>query len=240
MIRKHINRTLSPYLPAFANGTLRGWRLLLVVAWLRLDKHSRGMVEGLLHLKRAVELESLPQPSPAAWQGIRSRLEPVQPRPAARIFRAYPMAIGVGILILMTIAVFFWQALPPGIVLQWSLEGEQPATFNVYRAERSPGAADSALEFDLLEQIPANSGSGVYRFTDLSLLPGESYIYRVEALGPEGQTFTSSFVSGNSLQALPGQLAFLLVFALLAIGLSVLAKQPNLLRTNPFRTLLPG
>jgi hypothetical protein len=112
-------------------------------------------------------------------------------------------------LTLLLAATLIWQALPPGIVLQWSVEGSTPETFRVYRAE-----VDAGIEsrFELLDELPATAQAQKYTFIDFRLLPGQEYLYRVEGLNSAGQPAASQTITGQGVDALPGQLAILLVF----------------------------
>ena len=104
-----------------------------------------------------------------------------------------------------------WQTLPPGIVLEWSVQGQAPETFQVYRAVADTSQVVSDTQFKLLDEIPAAGQVQNYTFTDVRLLPGQNYVYRVEGLTATGQPAASQTIVGHGVDALPGQLAMLLV-----------------------------
>jgi hypothetical protein len=103
--------------------------------------------------------------------------------------------------------------------LQWSVEGEGAQGFHVYRATVEPGRTAEASDFVLLDEVPVRSGKEAYSFTDVRLLPGQEYVYRVEVLNQQGWPAASQTVTGRSADALPGQIAMLLVFLFAAYSL---------------------
>jgi hypothetical protein len=53
-----------------------------------------------------------------------------------------------------------WGIVRPGVLLEWSVEGSGLAAYRIYRAE------EGSAEFQLLEEIPAETGAGRYRYID--------------------------------------------------------------------------
>lgn len=105
-----------------------------------------------------------------------------------------------------------WITIRPGVQLEWSVEGSGLAAYRVYRTE------EGSAEFQLLEEIPAETGASNYRYIDTLLLPGERYVYLVQGLQEEGATAFSQAVTGGSQEALPGQAAVLLVSLFFGLG----------------------
>jgi hypothetical protein len=83
--------------------------------------------------------------------------------------------------------------------------------FRVYRAEVDAGEAAETAQFELLDELPASEQARQYTFTDFRLLPGQNYVYRVEGLNEAGQPAASQTISGQGIDALPGQLAIMIV-----------------------------
>lgn len=119
-------------------------------------------------------------------------------------------------MLLILAGILLWRVLPPGLVVQWSVQGEVPATFRVYRAPAESAEAD---DFTLIGELAAESGVVNYDFTDLRLIPGQQFSYRVEGFSETGQLATSQAMVGDSLEALPGQLILLLVVSVIGLGI---------------------
>ena len=158
----------------------------------------------------------------AAWQAVRAaaQSQPTRVPPAAlrqrvlaqaqvrpRTPRWLPVLSGA---VLAMLALFLlWNAVQPGIGLQWTVNGDVPTAFRVYRAP-----ADSDL-FEFVREVPAQAGIMDYTYVDTALWPGQSYRYRVEAVNTET---TSATVAANGAEVLPTQIAIL--FSSLLIGLA--------------------
>ncbi len=100
-----------------------------------------------------------------------------------------------------------WQAVPPGISLEWSVEGALPQAFRVYRAPVSADSLAPSQPFTLLDELQANEAAAAYQFTDRLPLPGQDYVYRVEALDQTGDPVASQVILSRWVDALPAQLS---------------------------------
>lgn len=226
-----LKRELGPWLPAYAAGTLGGWRRLAVKAWLKRDAVAREQLRQIQALRDDIRRQPQVQPSPDVYLAIQAAIaQDAKPAPAARPVRpaiAWAAAIVIALIALLLV----WQALPPGISLEWSVRGEQPQAFRIYRA---PMAADSpapSQPFTLLDELPADEATAAYRFTDWLPLPGQAYVYRVEALDQSGQATASQTVIGRGADALAGQLLTLAALGLLLVS-TVLVIRRNI-RSHP-------
>ncbi len=223
-MNERIQRYFNTKLPAFANSSLSRPLAWLVALYVRLKPGAAKDVAGLQHLRRSLADEQAPQPTAAAWLGIRDRIQarPVHAplstlKPKLRLWR-------LAALVLAASTVLLWNILPPGIVLEWSFDGYAPEAFLVYRAAGDPAGGDETLDFALIEQVPVDTGNRAYRFTDIGALPGQSYVYLVEAIGPNGFSMGSDLVSADAAQALPGQAALVFAFIGLILALVLLVK----------------
>jgi hypothetical protein len=218
---------MRDWYPDYLNGRLPRWQARLVERWLAGSRAAREYAANLAHLQNSVRLAAPEElPSAEVWQGIAARLTPAAPRAAQSRARTV-WAAGLAVCALLVLAL--WSALPPGIVLQWSVQGDAPQAFHVYRAERMGETDIEALDFALVEEMPAAAGSPAYRFMDVRLVPGHSYVYRVDALDENGQLLTSQVAAGNGWDALPGQLALVMALTITAYGAYAFA-QPGALR----------
>jgi hypothetical protein len=219
MIRKKITQHLHTQLPAYINGSLNPAQHRIIAFWLKRDEHAQITAENLRTLQTAVQRQPRRQPSPAALGKIQAQIRSKQAASTQTTLRRTPLlkpALSFPVLLLSIVtlilaATVIWQSLPPGIVLQWSVEGQTPEMFRVYRAETTSDQIAADTQFKLLEEVPAAGRVRDYTFTDVRMLPGQNYVYRVEGLTAAGQPAASQTITGRANDALPGQLAMLLV-----------------------------
>jgi hypothetical protein len=162
-----------------------------------------------LNTWQAVRSAALSQPTHVPSVTVRQRVL-AQGRAAARI-RRVPRWLPVlsGAVLTMLALLLLWNAVQPGIGLQWSVDGAVPAAFRVYRA---PVGSE---RFEFVREVPAQSGIADYTYIDTALWPGQAYQYRVEAVNAETASAT---IAANGADLLPTQLA--IVFSSLLIGLA--------------------
>jgi hypothetical protein len=158
----------------------------------------------------------------AAWQAVRSAAlsQPVRVPPAAvrqrvlaqahprsKLPRWLPLVSG-GVLAVLAL-LLLWNIVQPGISLRWSVTGEAPAVFRIYRA---PAGSD---RFEFVQEVPAQAGTVDYTYVDTTLWPGQAYQYRVEVANVETASAT---IAANGAAVLPAHLA--IIFSSLLIGLA--------------------
>ena len=225
-MKETIIRYFNEQLPAYANGSLRGPQRWLIRLWLRARPETARALEGLRHLQGAIRTEATPQPTAVAWHGIRERIQ-VRPAQNPMTSKIRAQLWGLTALLLAISAAFLWNILPPGIVLEWSFDGFTPEEFRVYRAAENTEGNLETLDYAIVEEVPFDGGLEAYRFTDLRLVPGKTYVYRVEAVDPNGFLLASNFVAADALQALPGQAALLLAGLGIILALVLLFRQAD-------------
>jgi hypothetical protein len=127
------------------------------------------------------------------------------------------------------VLILLWATVQPGIALQWSVSDGGLTGFRVYRAPA--GSAN----FGLLRQVPARPDARQYTYVDTLLVPGQTYVYRVEAVGQSGPLAASPTITGNALTALPYQLAILLTSLIAGYVAVMLARQWQGSSKSPLR-----
>jgi hypothetical protein len=215
--KQWLRKEFEQWLPAYAGGTVHGLRRLLVKLWLDHDDEARRQLKQVETLRAELQRQPQKQPSTDAYFKIQAAIaQEVKPatRPA-RLIAAWVAAIVIALATLLLV----WQALPPGISLEWSVQGELPKAFRVYRAPISPDSPAPSQPFTLLDELQAKESAAAYQFTDWLPLPGQNYVYRVEALDQLGQPTASQTVVGRGLDALAGQLLTLAALGLLLLSL---------------------
>lgn len=212
-------KLLHPLLPAYANRSLSPWLTWMVELWVKYDLVASNELKGLQHLRKAVQAQTVNKPSLEVWRSIQKRTS-VELTSSAPLVRGsgFWQAWGLGMALIALSLMLFWYVLPPGIVLQWTVSGNNPAAFRVYRTR-----ADQPQNYQLLDEISAGISlnsldARVFTYRDLFLLPGQGYEYRIEMIDHNGLAYSQTIMS-TAFQALPGQLALLLSFILFAYGL---------------------
>ena len=155
-------------------------------------------------------------PSPAVYERILADIGP-QREAKTQSARSWPAIPALAIGLLALAIVLLWQALPPGLVLQWSVDGLTPSQFQIYRAPTTGVSAPAESDFVLLSELEARPGEADYEYVDVRLLPGQAYAYRLEAFDDAGLRSVSQTVVRHSQEALLGQVALLAALAV-ALG----------------------
>ena len=106
-----------------------------------------------------------------------------------------------------------------------------PTALDRYRAPINPESSAPSQPFRLLDELQADETAAAYQFTDWLPLPGQNYVYRVEALDQSGQPTASQSVVGRGLDALAGQLLMLAALGLLLVSMVLVSRRYT--RTYP-------
>jgi hypothetical protein len=207
----------SESLPLYLNNQLTPAEREVVEAWLARDPAAQAELAFYRRLRR--ELQQRPRlaaPPHLAreivaqatavpfWQSVWQRSL------ADWFYRGAGAALSLLCLLLL------WSLVQPGLALEWTVSGQPPEAFRVYRAPLGGGSPT------LLSEIPVQPGTAAYRYVDNWLLPGGEYRYWVEAVN--GGLVQSERVVGRSWELLPYQLALLL--ASLVMGYSLVLWLP--------------
>lgn len=220
-------------LPEYANQSLSPWLTWVIKLWLKHDMTAAKELEGLRYLHRAVQAQVISQPSLDVWRLIQKRTSvdissPARPAPVYRFWQIW----GLGMTLIVLSLALFWYVLPPGIVLQWTVSGNAPMTFRIYRAN-----SEQPQNYELLDEISTGMSltsldARVFTYRDLYLLPGQRYEYRIEMVDHNGSAYSQTIMS-TAFQALPGQMALFLSFLLLGYGLFLALPKLGFLSEQP-------
>jgi hypothetical protein len=115
----------------------------------------------------------------------------------------------------MTIVIFLilWLVAQPGTLLQWSINGNSPEAFLIYRAP------EGSQQFVLIDELSAEPSQPDYQYADILVLPGQTYQYMIEVRDQYGNTTRSQATSNDSQMALAAQIALLSTSFILTIGI---------------------
>jgi len=183
------------------NREENGWKLL------RADEAAQHDLLRWQALQQATNAQPSLTPSLAVKQKL---LLQFRQEKASRRWVFEPARFVSVIMLALSVLILSWVAFKPGIVLEWSLENGGVSAFRVYRApEGNP-------VFQLLEEIPAQPDMQQYFFVDPLLLPGQTYIYRIEGISQGSRSVLSQVITGNWFEILPLQL--LMIFTSVIIG----------------------
>ena len=205
-------------MPWYVNGTLSAAQRRAVK---RQRDHLPEIAAELAEWQRlhtAVRTQPQQKPAPAVWQRVMAKVGPsrsTQRQAAAlpRLTWAWGGALALAIMLLL------WIGIQPGIVLRWSVDGTPLTAFRVYRA------AAGSTDFELVREVPAQVDARQYTYVDPLPVPGQTYVYRVEGVGPDSRSTYSQAVAASAIEALPGQLAILLTGLLGGYGVASLVPR---------------
>ncbi|MBN1886961.1 MAG: hypothetical protein JW850_03190 [Thermoflexales bacterium] len=191
--------------------------------WLLDNPQAQAQLDAWGQVRLAVEAQPQQAPSPAVKQRLLARVRATSTTRRfvlrQRLAWAWGAAMALAVLVLLVVTI------QPGIGLQWSLLTEDAAVvaFRVYRAPA--GAQLGKADFGLLVEVPARSGMRSYTYVDTRLVPGQSYVYRVEGVGLQGQPALSQARPVNAISVLPLYLAILLASLLAGYGMTLIVQQ---------------
>ena len=199
MFKKRTSHSVTDLLPWYLNHSLPADEQPPV------EEQARRSPQTL-NAWQAVRSAALSQPArvppPAARQRVLSQI-----RATGHLPGWLPALSGVAFALVTLL--LLWNIVQPGIGLQWSVNGAVPTAFRVYRA---PAGSD---RFEIVREVPAQSGILDYTYVDTALWPGQAYQYRVEAVNVQTASAT---IAANGADVLPTQLA--IVLSSLLIGLA--------------------
>jgi hypothetical protein len=199
MFKKRISHPSADLLPWYLN------RSLPAADRPAAEEQARRSAQTL-SAWQAVRSVALSQPSRLPPAAVRQRVlaQTQATERGRRMPRGLPLLSGAAFAVLALL--LLWNVVQPGIGLQWSVNGAAATAFRVYRA---PAGSD---RFEILREIPAQSGITDYSYVDTALWPGLDYQYRVEAVNDRAASAT---IAANGTEVLPAQLAIVLSSLLL-------------------------
>jgi hypothetical protein len=216
ILHKKSPKELRALLPWYVNDTLTAADSRAVDSWLRRGPEAQAELAAWQQVRTAVVGQAQQRPSLAVRQQIMAQVQSVSV-PPRRSLTLPQLAWGLGLALIVLL--LLWITIQPGIVLQWSVNDDPLASFRVYRA--AVGSAD----FGLVGEFPADAVARQYSYVDTRLLPGQTYVYRVEAVSEGGGVDISQAITANALDALPGQLAILLTSLIAGCGAVAAARR---------------
>ena len=218
---KRLSKRARDLLPWYVNGSLTTTEQKSVERWLRYSPDGSAELANWQQVRTAVSDQALQEPSPDTWRRVTTRVRSLGDSSERTQILPRP-AWGWGGALAVAIAALLWVVFQPGIVLQWSVNDGPLTVFRVYRAP-----ADST-DLELVYETHAQPDSGEYTFVDAALWPGQTYVYHVEGLRPGEQPAVSQAITANALEALPSQLAIILVGLIGGYGAAMLVQQLRL------------
>ncbi len=213
MNKRRLIEKLNSLLPLYVNRSLNPIGRLIVKWWLLWSPAARGELDQLQRLSIALNSQPLKRPDPTVYRRIKKEIahHPRSATAGINIWSLWALQIVLAILAFLLV----WRGLPPEIVLQWSTEGTQPDKFRVYRAQIDALEHPDKPQFILIDEIPAGDGNQPYLYSEIRLLPGQAYIYRVDAVDQHGHLTDSKSVIGPMRDLLPSQLALIFLVSVI-------------------------
>ena len=216
-MKRETIRQLKDSLPWYLNGTLKGSEKKAVETWLSHDPKARVELENWQNIKQMVmsQPEQLPAPDlpRKIWAQVLSSIE--IPSPSVPLQRKRFAVYSLSVLVSVCVLALLWMIIRPVVILEWSVTGDTSQVFRVYRAPAG------SQDFILVRELPAKPGEQSYSFVDTLFLPGQAYVYRIEAVDILGLSSLSQAAIENTMAALPGQLLILVASMLAGYGVAL-------------------
>jgi hypothetical protein len=191
-------------LPWYVNRTLAEDEARAVETWLETAPQAAQKLQEYRALQRAMNKQPVTPVPERIHYRVMDRIQ-AAPQPGwLPAGSAWAFASGLA----LTVFLILWVLVQPGVELTWAAGAGDIASFRVYRA------LSQSDRYIFLEEIPADAGQRIYRYTDTALLLGAAYDYRIEVVERGGQSAVSQVVSGSGYLALPGMLSVVFTSAL--------------------------
>jgi hypothetical protein len=196
------NRSIRKLIPWYINDSLSPSEQGVVKSGISGDDGARTDFEAWKQIHLAVISQDQQVPSVLVHQRIMANLHESPLARGKYTWSGWNLLAGT--LLTLSVLILLWLAVQPGVVLQWSLNGDGVTSYRIYRAMQG------SSQYEMLKEIPARVNQWEYDFVDTLLVPGKNYKYRVEGIGADGASAYSRSVDGRYLDILPGQLALIL------------------------------
>jgi hypothetical protein len=227
LAKKAIKRIFT-LLPWYVNDTLPTDAKVELEASLQTNPEAQAELARWRLLQTAISSQHDQEPARAVRYKTLARVRALSQTPRLvnkRSSALLDMLLGVSLTCVFLL--LLWTTVKPGIVLQWSVSGGPLTSFHIYRAPLG------SQDYDLVRSLNAQPNEAEYTYVDTFLLPGRTYVYRVEGLEPGGTTTLSQAITSDSKGVLVGQLVIL--FASLCMGASAMMLVRSLHSFFPMR-----
>ena len=223
MLKRSAPENPANLLPWQVNHTLSAADSERVTAWLETRPEAGRQLAALKELRSAAHAQVWLPPSPVVRRQILAQI------PARR--HSTRLAGVAGLVATLVLLIVLWAIVQPGITLRWSVTGIGAHTYRIYRAPANTS------EFSLIGEISARNDVQTYSYTDLSLLPQQTYTYQIEAVTNDGNITFSPLATGYGQAVFPVQLTLILISVL--VGLAAMLIIDETVRP-PLRSRLKG
>ena len=205
-------RRMEELIPLYVSGALSHAERKAVEAWLREHPEATSQLETWKLVQAALKGRQEKSPPEGNLQAIRLRIHATETHISK--YGTPRFAPVVGVMMAVLVLITLWMSVKPGINLEWSVSGESPKEFLVYRSSGDPD------DYRLIREISARQDVEQYRYTDSFLLPGKEYSYRIIGVSYDNQLVISDIGRSSTAGILPWLLAILLVS--IVVGLSAI------------------
>ena len=131
LLQSRLHKQISSWYPQYANRTLPGLKRRLVSWWLSHNQVARNEYHAVQSLQQVLHGQRSLSPRPEIYQNLQALLINQKQFTPTPVRQRQLWAIPLGLLIVA--GILLWQALPPGITLAWSTQGQEVQSFRVYR-----------------------------------------------------------------------------------------------------------
>lgn len=200
----------SDLIPWFVNGSLDADETKIVETWLTESPFANNQLEIWKMIQATVRTQKILTPPASIWNSLIEDVNETRKRSIIIWQKWIFTGVGIGLAILVFITL--WGFVQPGVRLQWSVRGQAPVAFRIYRA---PTDSD---EFTLIRELKSRGELLDYQFIDTLVIPGSGYTYRVEAVDDMGSVGYSQVIIRDTIDALPLQIVILLTSVIFGVS----------------------
>ncbi len=220
--RKRPSSHPQDLLPWYLNQTLNPAEREQVECWLA-DQGPEALrrLEAWQQVRAAARSQPQPNLAPDVRQQVVVRAQATSYRRPQAVWLPWLSGAVLAALVLVVL----WNVVRPGIGLQWSVSGDQPAAFRIYRA---PLGSD---RFEVVGEVAVHPPVADYTFVDTTPWLGQSYQYRVEAVN---QAAVSATIAADGAEVLPLQMAIVAGSMLTGFAAIFFMRELTTLRHSAF------
>ncbi|HEY61712.1 MAG TPA: hypothetical protein G4N95_03595 [Anaerolineae bacterium] len=207
---------LSRLLPWYANGTLVGKERAAIDNCLLKSVKMKRDSKDIDIIRSIVKNEPIHYPSASLKDRIIERIDKGQ---TVRKYKLKPADFFGSLIIWVSLFIILWLVFQPGVTIQWYLPIDSKSeTINIYRK------TISSHNFKIIDQISTVNVPVQIILNDPVLIPGQNYIYRIDAYDTSGDLVYQNLVSASTSKIIVNQIILILSSISLTLAIYILVK----------------
>jgi len=180
-------------------------------------KQNNSQIEDFESLQTVLKKQPALEPSGIVRIGIITTVSSRKQNGSPNITNLYTnWLFGFGISTI--VCVLLWMVIKPGVNLGWTVQGDPPASYQIYRE------LSSNKELELIQELEGIPGEESFELIDLFILPYVEYTYTVIGVANNGQEITRQTTVIDTTSVLPNQVSIILTSILFGICVVIFSK----------------